>query len=141
MKKKSVFLLGLVGLAQGLILPQAEACSMNPINREQQVEEMEPFGAAALKLKSEEITSVSVSDVTASDLWGQSPMCPIGIRASAVFTVHFNNPSDPLSSGCTGVVKVIKKEVSPNNLPNNEVPRQYTVEVMQGRTCLESVEK
>ncbi|MGE0528814.1 MAG: hypothetical protein AB7P49_17245, partial [Bdellovibrionales bacterium] len=69
-------------------------------------------------------------------IW-QNPMCPEGVQASATYYVSYNNPKDPLTKGCTGVVKVSKTQ--PTGLAEIPVPHMYTTEIVQAGICLESV--
>jgi len=132
--KTSTFLIVGMLVSFNIYSNSAKACSMMPVDVEKQTIDMQRFILTALDIEEINVTSFDVSDATGRYIWSDR-MCPEGIAANATFTVSFNNPSDPLTKGCTGVVKVSKTE--PTGLSEILVKHVYEVEIVQSGICLE----
>jgi hypothetical protein len=130
---KRIFTLIAVVSFAGMSL-DAYACSMAPVNVDKQVEDMQRFALTALNVQAKDVDSVEVSKAEGNYIW-TDPMCPEGVSASAEFVVNYQDVTDPLTKGCTGVVKVSK--IVPTGISKIIVKNAYSVEIIQTGICKE----
>lgn len=124
----------LVASASALTAQSANSCTMGPIDTQVQAADMLPLALAALKVESKNVTNVNSEELKGEYIW-TNPMCPEGIKASAKFSISFENPADPLAKGCLGIAHVSKTQST--GLSNIPVKHEYKVEVIQPGTCLQ----
>ncbi|WP_141731841.1 hypothetical protein [Oligoflexus tunisiensis] len=128
--KISGYLMAAAMFAMSGLAQYAEACTMAPVNLDEQARDMQRYVATALKIEPTAMTNVEVRDATGDYIWSD-PMCPEGLRASATFVVR---PKDPAES-CTILVKVSKTE--PTGLSKIPVKHEIKIEIVQQEKCRE----
>lgn len=114
----------------------AQACSIAPLNPAIEAQDLQRFIPPALNIDKEAILSIYERDVSADYIWSDSLLCPIGKTAKATFIVRVSNPSDRLTSGCTGTVTISKTEPwGARSEP--PVKTVYSTEIVRSTICLE----
>jgi hypothetical protein len=110
------------------LAPYAEACSMRPVDLDEQARDMQRYVATALKIEPSAMTHIEVREATGDYIWSD-PMCPEGLKASATFAVGIKDPGDD----CRVLVKVSKTE--PTGLSKIHVKHEIKIEIVDREEC------
>lgn len=134
--KRMIFVVAAL-LSSAVFSAQSQACTVEPVNIEKQVVDMQRLALAALNVSDAQLNEVDVNDASGEYIW--TPMCPKGLLAEATYTITFSRDDEPLATQCTAIVKVNKSEPLPSGWreEGEKVKHSYTAEIIQPAICLE----
>ncbi|MBY0469603.1 hypothetical protein K2X30_00430 [bacterium] len=128
--KKLIYSILTVAVFTTLGLNQAQACTVGPIDPVEEKNDLATHALTELKVSIEDLTSVALWKDHYRANYIHTRMCPAGFKSEATFIISFSS-GDPLSKGCTAIVKVSKEWIYKNGQP------KYAYDSIQKTACLE----
>lgn len=127
--KTPLYVLGMVLTVSLIYTNQSKACTVLPVNPTQQKNDLAANALTEMNVSIENVKYVSVKDYAGDYIW--TPMCPKGLQSKATFTITFDDIEDPLTKGCTAIVKVEKSWIYEEGEP------RYSFDFIQPAVCLQ----
>ena len=106
-----------------------DACSVAPLDPIAEKNDLTVQVLNRIGVSIDNATGVQIDDYAGEYIW--TPMCPKGYKSEAKLTVSFIDVNDPLTKGCTTIVKVYKSYIYEDGMFS------YTFNDIQAATCLE----